>query len=178
VIPIPGFLISLATFPGVIVHEVAHQLFCRLGGVPVYEVRYFQVDLKVAGYVLHAPVKDFGTAFLVSIGPLLVNTLLCLAICFPASIPYRTVGDRSLVTYFLLWLGVSIGMHAFPSTVDAQQIWQSARAEVAKRNLLALLAFPFVILVFIANLLRVIWFDALYGFFIGVIVPGWILGAI
>jgi hypothetical protein len=82
------------------------------------------------------------------------------------------------VTYFLLWLGVSIGMHAFPSTVDAQQIWQSARAEVAKRNLLALLAFPFVILVFIANLLRVIWFDALYGFFIGVIVPGWILGAL
>jgi len=174
---IPGFLIALATFPGVIVHEVAHQLFCRAGKVPVYEVRYFQLDLKVAGYVVHAPVQDFGTAFFIGIGPFLVNTLLCLAICFPASIPYRVFGDRGPVTYLLLWLGVSIGMHAFPSTVDAQQIWSSAKAEVAKRNILAVLAFPFVILVFIANLLRVIWFDALYGFFIGVLVPGWILGA-
>jgi hypothetical protein len=126
----------MATFPGVIIHEVAHQLFCRVGRVPVYEVRYFQFDLKVAGYVVHAPVQDFGTAFL-----------------------------------------ISIGMHAFPSTVDARQIWSSAKAEVAGRNILAVLAFPFVILVFIANLLRVIWFDALYGFFIGVLVPGWILGA-
>lgn len=26
---IPGQLIALVTFPGVIVHELAHQLFCR-----------------------------------------------------------------------------------------------------------------------------------------------------
>ena len=29
-IPIPGILIALATFPGVIVHEAAHMLFCKL----------------------------------------------------------------------------------------------------------------------------------------------------
>jgi hypothetical protein len=48
----------------------------------------------------------------------------------------------------LPWFGVSIGMHAF----------------------------PFVALVFVANVLRVIWFDAIYGFAIGVLVPAWILG--
>jgi hypothetical protein len=78
----------------------------------------------------------------------------------------------------LLWLGISIGMHAFPSTVDAQAIWNAARAAVAERNLLAVLAFPFVVLVFIANVLRMVWFDAIYGFVIGVLVPTWILGAL
>jgi len=177
-IPIPGLLIAIVTFPGVIVHEVAHQLFCRLRGVPVYDVRYFQFNLKVAGYVLHAPPQDFGSTFLISVGPLLVNTLLCLAICFSASIPYRVFGDRTITTYFLLWLGVSIGMHAFPSNVDAKHIWSSAKAEVKKGSVAAVLAFPFVVLVYIANLLSIIWFDALYGFFIGVILPGWILGAV
>ena len=39
---IPGFIISLVTFPGVIVHELAHQIFCMLMKVPVYDVKYFQ----------------------------------------------------------------------------------------------------------------------------------------
>jgi hypothetical protein len=26
---IPGFLISIATFPGVVVHELAHVAFCK-----------------------------------------------------------------------------------------------------------------------------------------------------
>jgi hypothetical protein len=177
-IPIPGFLIALATFPGVIIHEVAHQLFCRIAGVPVYEVRYFQVNLHTAGYVIHAPPKSFGAAFLISVGPLILNTLVCLAICFPAAIPYRVFSDRGPLTYVLLWLGISIGMHAFPSTVDAQAIWASARAAVARRNVFAVLAFPFVVLVYIANVLRVIWFDAIYGFVVGVLAPAWILGAL
>ena len=32
---IPGFIISFVTFPGVIVHEMAHQLFCRWQRVAV-----------------------------------------------------------------------------------------------------------------------------------------------
>jgi hypothetical protein len=38
---IPGPLIALATFPGVIVHELAHQLFCRWFRIPVLNVCYF-----------------------------------------------------------------------------------------------------------------------------------------
>lgn len=33
---IPGFLISLVTFPGVMVHELAHLVFCKLTNTPVY----------------------------------------------------------------------------------------------------------------------------------------------
>lgn len=42
---IPGFLISIATFPGVIVHEAAHQLFCRLTKVAVLDVCYFRLKI-------------------------------------------------------------------------------------------------------------------------------------
>ena len=175
---IPGFIISMLTFPGVIVHEAAHQLFCRLRGVPVYDVVYFQFNAGVAGYVQHGEISNFSSAFLVSVGPLIVNTLLCLAITFPASLPYYVFGDRSIITYVLLWLGVSIGMHAFPSNVDANHIWVMAKEEAKKKNLLAIASYPLVVLIYIANLLRFVWFDAIYGFFIGVILPSAIFQAI
>ena len=172
---IPGILISIATFPGVILHEAAHHLFCRLRKVPVYNVRYFQFDLNVAGYVAHGAIDNFTSTFLIAAGPFFINTILCLIICFPASIPYYFFNDRSFMTYFLLWLGVSIGMHAFPSNTDARHIWQQAKEEVQKRNTLAIISFPFVVLVFIANLLRFFWFDALYGYSIGVLLPSYVL---
>lgn len=177
-IPIPGFLISILTFPGVIVHELGHLVFCRLRKVPVLEVKFFQFDMKTAGYVLHGPVDSFGTSFLVSVGPFIVNTLLCLLICMPASLPLRFFGDRNLASMVLLWLGVSIGMHAFPSTQDAANLWDHAKKAVAARNLWAYLAYPVVGLIYVANLLSVIWFDALYGYFIGILVPSWVLGAL
>ena len=31
---IPGVLISLITFPGVVIHELAHQIFCMLCSGP------------------------------------------------------------------------------------------------------------------------------------------------
>lgn len=49
---IPGFLISIVTFPGVIVHEMAHQIFCRLCGVAVFDVCYFRFG-NPSGYVVH-----------------------------------------------------------------------------------------------------------------------------
>ena len=39
---IPGPIIALLTFPGVIVHEFAHKLFCDIFNVPVYYVNYFK----------------------------------------------------------------------------------------------------------------------------------------
>lgn len=38
VILIPGFIVAMLTFPGIIVHEFAHKLFCSLTGTRVLEV--------------------------------------------------------------------------------------------------------------------------------------------
>jgi hypothetical protein len=167
---IPGLLISLATFPGVIVHEAAHMFFCKLRGVAVLDVRFFRIG-NPAGYVVHEPPNNFTTAFLISLGPFAVNSLLCMLICFPAFMPVRVFGARDPLSYFLLWLGVSIGMHAFPSIGDGQSLLAQARKEVSSFNLLAILSYPLVWAIYLANVLRFFWLDYLYGVGIGLGLP-------
>lgn len=167
---IPGFLISIATFPGVIVHEAAHMLFCRLRGLAVLDVCFFRVG-NPAGYVIHEETNDFNTAFLVSVGPLIVNSILCVVFCFPAYVPVRVFGRPDPLSYLLLWLGISIGMHAFPSTHDAKNVWRLARQQAGKLKPLVLLSFPLVVAIYAANLLRIVWFDYLYGFALGLLLP-------
>ena len=167
---IPGFLISIATFPGVIVHEAAHLLFCKLRRVAVLEVCFFRFG-NPSGYVVHEEINDFNTAFLVCVGPFLVNSLLCILICFPAFFPVRLFGIVHPLSYFLLWLGISIGMNAFPSTGDANTLFHHARKAASSGNLLAIISFPIVVLIYIANLLSVVWLDYLYGIAIGLGLP-------
>jgi len=175
---IPGWLVAMVTFPGVIVHEAAHMLFCRLRGVAVFEVCFFRVG-NPAGYVVHDEIKDFNSAFLVAVGPFFVNSLLCVVLCFPALWPIRVFDVMDPLSYLLIWLGVSIGMHAFPSTGDANGLWHYAKIAVKQRHPLAILSFPIVVLCYVAHVLSFFWFDALYGIGLGVGLPlavlGWLL---
>lgn len=167
---IPGFVIGIATFPGIIVHEAAHMLFCKLRNVAVLDVCFFRLK-NPCGYVVHENIEDFNTAFLVSVGPFIVNSLLCMFICFPAFLPVKVFEIMNLPSIFLIWLGVSIGMHAFPSTGDAHNLQQQAKKAAANLNPLAIISYPLVILIYIANALRMVWFDAIYGLAIGLGLP-------
>lgn len=167
---IPGFLITIVTFPGVIVHEAAHMFFCKLRRVAVFDMCFFRIG-NPAGYIVHEEITDFTTAFLVCVGPLFVNSLLCVLICFPAFMPIRMFQIEQPLSYVLLWLGVSIGMHAFPSTQDAQNLFFYAKKAAASLNPLALLSFPLVLLIFVANVLSFFWADALYGIALGIGLP-------
>jgi hypothetical protein len=169
-IPIPGLLVALLTFPGVIVHEAAHMLFCRLRRLAVFDVCFLRVG-NPAGYVIHESTDDFTSVFLVSVGPFFVNSVLCLVFCFPAMVPVRIFNQMNALSMFQIWLGVSIGMHAFPSTQDANNLWQQARIAARSWNPLAIASFPLVILIYFANLLSVLWFDAIYGITIGLGLP-------
>ncbi|MFQ5602750.1 MAG: DUF3267 domain-containing protein [bacterium] len=171
---IPGEIVAALTFPGVIVHEVAHMLFCKLRKVAVLDVCFFQFD-NPAGYVLHDEIEDFTTAFLVSIGPFLVNSLLCIVICFPAFVPVKIFGLNNPLSYVLIWLGVSIGMHAFPSNQDAQHLLHYAKKEIASLKPLAIISYPLVLVIYLANLLSFFWIDYLYGIGIGLGLPALIL---
>ncbi|AMR32860.1 hypothetical protein A0256_16255 [Mucilaginibacter sp. PAMC 26640] len=168
---IPGFLITILTFPGVIVHEFAHLFFCRLRKVAVFEVCYIRIG-NPAGYVIHENTSNFYSTFLISMGPFFVNTILCLLICIPAYMPITFFGLAHPLSYFLMWLGVSIGMHAVPSTQDAKNIFEQAKIKVKDKNVLAIVSFPLVGLVYIFNILRFFWADLAYGVAIGVGVPG------
>ena len=164
---IPGWLISIVTFPGVIVHEAAHLLFCRLEKLAVFEVVFFRVG-NPAGYVLHEMTDNFKSMFLVSMGPFFLNSGLCVLFCSAAFIPVWELDVFDPLAYFLYWLGLSIGMHAFPSNQDMKGLWHLMPQAAKRFNLLAILSFPIVGLVYVLNFARVVWADLLYGIAIGV----------
>ncbi len=157
---IPGPLSALATFPGVIVHELAHQLFCRWFRVPVLKVCYFRVG-NPAGFVIHEPPTK---------RPFLINTIMGALIAFPAALPVIKFGAGDLLDYFLIWLGVSIAMHAIPSTGDAKSLWQSMKG-AGVSSVVRFMVAPVVGIIYLAALGRVFWLDLIYGIGVAVGLP-------
>jgi hypothetical protein len=170
---IPGVLISILTFPGVIVHELAHQLFCRLYKIPVFEVVYFKTG-NPAGYVLHEVVPNKFQHIMISIGPFLVNTVLGAIIAFPAVFPIFKLDNASLLDYMLIYLGVSIAMHAFPSRGDAQSILDGLKKDDTP-ILAKIFGYPIVGLIYLGSLGSFFWLDALYGVAVCVGLPNLII---
>jgi hypothetical protein len=170
---VPGFIIALATFPGVIVHELAHQFFCRLLRVAVLDVCYFRLG-NPAGYVIHEHPKTPGQQILIGIGPFFLNTILGALIALPASIPVIKFGSGSPLDYLLMWTGISIAMHCFPSVGDAQGIWEA----VKKRETLIpvkVLGTPIVGLIYLCAAGSVIWLDLVYGIGVTTVIPSLIV---
>jgi hypothetical protein len=166
---IPGILITLLTFPGVIVHELAHQLFCRLYKVPVFKVVYFQAQ-NPAGYVLHEAPESKWQSIMISIGPFFVNTLLGALIALPAALPFFEFDNPSPVDFVLVYFGVSIAMHAFPSTGDASVIWERLR-EKDTPLLAKIIGYPVIGLIYLGTLGSFFWLDLLYGIGVAIGLP-------
>jgi hypothetical protein len=99
---IPRFLISLITFPGVIVHEIAHLLHSRVSNF-YFGCSKFQSDF-----------------------------------------------------YLPLWIGLSIGTHAFPSNQDMNNFVATV-AKVHSGGSMLWAAKLFSGLLRLANILRFIW---------------------
>jgi hypothetical protein len=173
---IPGFVIAIITFPGVIVHEVAHQLFCRWLGVAVFDVCYFRFG-NPSGYVIHEKPRSAGKSLLISIGPFLVNTVLGAVVSLPAAIPVIQFGAGSPLDYVLIWLGVSIAAHAFPSTGDARSMWAAAWSP-GSSAFARIAAVPLVALIYLGALGSVFWLDVIYGVGVAVVVPYLVVGAL
>lgn len=158
---IPGIVITVLTFPGVIVHELAHQLFCRWFRVPVFEVCYFRVG-NPAGYVMHeGATKNYQTV-LISVGPFLLNTLLGFLIGLPAALQFQ-FDSANLIDYILIYFGVSIAMHAFPSTGDAASLWEAVMNNEKSNWLTKIAVAPVVGIIYLGALGSFFWLDLLYG---------------
>jgi len=170
---IPGFVITLVTFPGVIVHELAHQLFCRYFKVPVFKVVYFQVG-NPAGYVVHEAVRNKAQGILISVGPFIVNTAIGALISLPAALPVFTFHTAGPLDYVLIYLGVSIAMHAFPSRGDAGVIWHSIKEENTPAWV-RIIGYPVVGLIYLGSLGSFFWLDVLYGVGVAVGLPNLII---
>jgi hypothetical protein len=167
---IPGFLVSLLTFPGVIVHEFAHKLICQLTGTVVHAVKYFQLG-NPAGYVIHERPNSIWKHMAIGVGPVLVNTLGGLVVGSLA-----VLLNAPLISIALAWLGVSIAKHAFPSTGDARSIWDGLRA---KDTPLAakIIGMPLIGLIYLGAIASVFWVDFVFAVIVALVIPRTLFGA-
>ncbi|ELY45014.1 metalloprotease family protein [Natronorubrum sulfidifaciens] len=176
--------LQLLVLPGVVVHEFAHKQACDLVGVPVLEVAYFRFG-DPSGYVRHAQPDRYRKSFVISVAPFLVNTVVSLAAFLGVAILVTTVVESPLslesladfrtassewvvLTAVLGWLGVAVGMQAFPSTGDANTLWVRSRAEW-RRSPVVLLGVPVVFVIYVVNLLSWLWADVVYALALGLL---------
>lgn len=171
---VPGIIISILTFPGVIVHELAHKLACDMCGVPVFEVKYFQFK-NPCGYVVHAKCDHPWKNLLITFGPFLVNTVLGGLLAAPAAYylfgPGKMLGQASFIYYILIWLGVSILMHSFPSTGDAKALFSSVIKNKNVNIFVKIIVFPFIILIYAGAIGSFMWLDLIYAIAIAMLLP-------
>lgn len=153
---IPGEIIALLTFPGVILHEWSHKKFCELFKVKVLEVCYLRAKNPV-GYVLHEQPTKFIQTFFIDIGPFLINSICSLLIFLIARM------FEGYLFYFLMWLGISVGMHSFPSTGDAEILWNESKRQFSMKNYWSLFGFPISAIIYIGSLLSIVWLDVFYA---------------
>jgi hypothetical protein len=172
---IPGFLISIATFPGVIIHELAHVAFCKLTKTPIHKVCYFRVG-NPAGYVIHGRPTNVWKHILIGVGPFFLNTVLGLTCGIAAALMHVNLDNLTAVSGIFMWLAISIAMHSFPSTGDARSIWSAIWSDgspVAAR----IFGTPLVAVIFLGALGSIFWLDLVYGFGIVIGLPKIILSA-
>lgn len=169
--------ISAFMFPGVVVHELAHQLFCRLCRISVNKVVYFQLDIP-CGYVDHEKTQKPMQNFLLVAGPFIVNTLLGVIMVIPAYIGLYSYNTDSLpdkllwlVYIVLLWLGVAVLMHAFPGLNDARVLITSILKDLDVPFIIKVLLAPIISLIYIGALVPTFCSGLIYAGAITFLVP-------
>lgn len=169
-----GRLLAIITFPGVIVHEIAHQFFCKLAKTAVLEVKYFQFG-NPAGYVIHEKPQRPYQHLMIGLGPFLFNTVVGALIAFPAALQAFTFDAEKPFDFALLWLGLSIAMRAFPSTGDAKSLWKSTMSPQVGLGYKILIV-PVVGLIYLGALGSMFWLDIIYGLLIIMLIPTLLVG--
>jgi hypothetical protein len=128
---IPGWLVSILTFPGIVFHEIAHRFFCDIYNIPVFKIVYLSpFSDEHSGCVVHAQTKRFKHVFFISTAPLLFNSLIFMLCTFPFGIKvclgsYGIFWENSLVEiayFFITWIGLCASIHLFPSEKDMSHL--------------------------------------------------------
>jgi hypothetical protein len=158
--------------PGVIIHELAHAFFCLFFGIKIYKINLFQFK-QVAGYVTHGEPKSFLASFFISFGPLLVNSVLSIYLFSRIVPPYNSFATSNLYNLLWLYLGIVIGLQAIPSTGDAESLLQNANHNIL-RNPLKLLLYPLILVLYILNLLKRIYFNIIFVGFLFYVAKFWL----
>ncbi|WP_343524821.1 hypothetical protein [Pedobacter sp.] len=136
-------------------------IFIGLANVPVFEVCYFRPENPV-GYVIHEPAQKVYQTVFISVGPFIVNSLLCFVIGFSAALQFK-FDSANVLDYLLMYLAISIGAHAFPSTGDANSLWNAVVKSKTTSWLSKIVVTPIVGFIYAGALGSFFWLDIIYG---------------
>jgi len=155
------FIASFLTFPGVMVHELAHRLGCAFFGVRVRRAVYFRFGNPL-GFIEHDVPRTYFAHFWISSAPLFLNTILEIGIAYLLiARPYHLVLWQVIV---LGWLAFSLGTHAIPSDGDIKNILHVTRHPKSFFGFFAgLIMFPIVGIVWVADKLKLFGFEIVYA---------------
>ena len=139
-----------ATFPGVVVHELGHILFCKLTRTKIKKFSLFQPFMPL-GYVVHEKPSTLFREMLIVLGPFILNSFLAIFMI-------QLLALFSLPIFFkfiVIWLIFSFGFHAFPSQADAKSFYLSVKNEI-KNKKITLLYLPIALFFNIMSSSRVL----------------------
>lgn len=139
----------LFTAPGVMLHELAHQLICIWQRIPLGEVVYFQLDTP-AGYVKHGNPRSWKQAFLLAVAPLFINILTAMWLFLFAFSTLTGGITIAALGGVLTWLGFGAAIHCLPSPQDIKNLWEYTTAHVIRYPLIVLVGplYGIIILVY------------------------------
>jgi len=121
---IPNYLISILTIPGLFLHVFLHQFICKVLGVSVLEMKYFDFKNKV-GYVIHEKSENVKFNVIITFFPYLIMTLLSFLLFIPLILITASSSNSIIIIFvFILtfWFFVSFLFHALPSGLDLGSI--------------------------------------------------------
>lgn len=134
------------TFPGVMIHEWSHQIFCRIFGLNVIKVVYFKFG-NPSGYVIHESPRTYLQSLGIAVGPIIFNSLISIMLSYAI---YLTPSNSWRL--ILLWLSFSIAAHAFPSGQDLKGASHDGLNSLRRGiSLWPIIGFPFIGLLYLAD---------------------------
>lgn len=134
-----GTLLRYLAFPGVVLHEICHDVFCRITGIPILEHRIFIGNRNgvTGGVVVEASkIRTFTTSVLIGFAPLMILALaLYILIAFWVIIPMHEI----LKYYFAYCFFIGLA----PSKADIKLVTSVAKERPNQTLLeLGLLSLP------------------------------------
>lgn len=136
--------------PGVMLHELAHHLFCVLTGVKVHKVVYFRRG-NPAGFVIHEEPEFYRQILAVAAGPVILNSTASVVL-LNLGLRQAARADDALgfcAAALMMWLGVSAALQAVPSRADATNLFRSSNYHLLRGNPVALFGYPVALVIYV-----------------------------
>ena len=118
--------------------------------------------------------------FFISVGPLILGSLISFLLFMFVVFVYKNHMYPLLPTtcYLLLslWFAISIAISCFPSQTDARVLLSETNRHLFKRfNPLAVIGYPFVLIIKLSNYLKRFYFNWIFALFLFAL-AWWVMG--